>query len=77
MGVDLDPLGSNKIEKKCEAFKQVLLDDVKALKLFSTAINIFKQSGVDQLKSRYKAETETEMLVKAAVEFANKNPQFV
>jgi len=55
----------------------VLLNDVKALKLFKAAIGIFKQSGVDQGKSRYKAESETEMLIKAAIEFSKKNPQFI
>ena len=77
MGAELDQLGSNKIERKCEALKKVLLDDKKTLKIFSAAIDIFKKSGVDQTKSRYKAESDTEMLIKAATEFAQKNPKFV
>lgn len=77
MGAELDQLGSNKIERKCEALKKVLLDDKKTLKIFSAAIDIFKKSGVDQTKSRYKAESDTEMLIKAATEFAKKNSKFV
>lgn len=77
MGAEIDQLGSNKIEKKCEALKNVLLDDKKALKLFTAAIGVFRKSGVDQTKSRYKAETDTDMLIKAAEEFAQKNTKFV
>jgi hypothetical protein len=77
MGAEMDQLGSNKIEKKCEALKQVLHDDRKALKLFAAAIEVFRKSGVDQTKSRYKAETDTDMLIKAAAEFARKDQRFV
>ena len=77
MGVSLEQLGSNKLYRACEIFKQTLLDDKKANKLFSKAIDIFKISGVDQSKSRYKSETETEMLIKAAIEFASNNPKFL
>ena len=77
MGVSLEQLGSNKLDKACEIFKQTLLDDKKANKLFSKAIDIFTISGVDQSKSRYKSETETEMLIKAAIEFASNNPKFL
>jgi len=75
MGLELDQLGSNKLERACEAFKRVLLDEEKVRKLFLTAIEIFKNSGVDQSKSRYKAETDTDMLIKAAADFAKKNPK--
>lgn len=77
LGMELDQLGSNKIEKKCESLKQVLLDDKKALELFLVTIDIFKKSGVDQTKSRYKAETDTEILIKAASEYAQKKPKLV
>ncbi|MFY7866713.1 AIPR family protein [Roseateles sp.] len=77
MGIDIDQLGSNKIENRCEAFKQALLNDENALKLFKSAISIFKNSGIDQTKSRYKAETDTDILIKAAAEFAQKNPKLV
>lgn len=75
IGAEEDQLNSNKLEKKCEALKQLLLDDHQALALFSKAIDIFKSSGVDITKQRYKAESDTDLLVKAAVSYANKNPK--
>jgi hypothetical protein len=77
MGSSLEQLGSNKLEKNCEVFKQFLLDDKKAKKLFTIAIEIFIKSDVDQSKSQYKSETDTEMLIKAAKIFTEKNPTFV
>ncbi len=75
MGAEEDQLNSNKLEKKCEALKQLLLDDRQALNLFSKALDIFKSSGVDITKQRYKAESDTDLLVKAAVNYANNNPK--
>ncbi|MBU2805206.1 AIPR family protein [Acidithiobacillus ferridurans] len=39
----IDQLNSNAIEKKCEAFKVLLLDDKKALKAFNQAIQVFEK----------------------------------
>ena len=77
MGDSLDPLGSNKLEKACEVFKQILLNEAKAKKLFTKAIDIFIYSGVDQTKSQYKSETDTDMLIKAATDFLKTNPKFL
>lgn len=68
-----DPLNSNRIETKCENFKQLLLDDSKALKALQQAIEIFKESGIDTSKKRYKSETETETLIKAVKNYSSIN----
>lgn len=73
IGAEDDQLNSHKLEKKCEALKQLLLDDRQALALFSKAIDVFKSSGVDITKQRYKAESDTDLLLKAAVSYANNN----
>lgn len=75
LGVEEDPLNSNRIDKKCEELKQLLVDDKQAFSLFSLAIDIFKASGVDVTKQRYKAESDTDLLVKAAIAYVNSKPK--
>lgn len=50
IGEPLDPFNSNKLDKSCEQFKHSLIDEVKALKIFTTAQAIFETSGIDQDK---------------------------
>lgn len=71
MGAEEDSLSSNKIDKECETLKRLLTDDKKALDLFLLSIDIFNSSGIDVTKQRYKAESDTDLLVKAAVTYAN------
>lgn len=73
MGVDNEPLNSNKLDKQCEELKAVLLDDAKALSSFRHAIDVFRSSGVDLEKAQYKSESETDILVKAIA--SQKTPQ--
>ena len=63
MGVENDPLNSRSLEKKCEQFRSVLVNDIEALKVFTTATNIFSLSGIDLDKKQYKSESETELLI--------------
>lgn len=72
MGCEDSPLNSNKLEKQCEDFKEVLLDDHQALTLFRQATDIFSASGIDQSKKQYKSESDTDLL-KKAVEAHNKS----
>lgn len=62
MGFDLEPLNSNAIERKCEQFKVLLLDEQKSLDIFKIATEIFSKSGIDMSKRQYKSESETEIL---------------
>lgn len=74
MGCEKDQLNSNAVEKKCEAFKCLLLDDRKALVSFQLATEIFTRSGIDLKKRQYKSESETELL-KKVMEAHNKSLQ--
>lgn len=67
LGLKKDPLNSKDIERKCENFKKVLLDEVESLLIFKLALEIFEKSGVDISKRQYKSESDTD-LVKKAVE---------
>lgn len=53
------------MDKCCENFKTKLLNDAEALNLFKTEIEIFNRSKIDKEKSRYKAESDTDMLIQA------------
>jgi hypothetical protein len=64
MGENLDPFNSRKFEKSCDKLKGQLLDDTTALDLFKTATKIFLESPLDKTKSRYKSESETELLIR-------------
>lgn len=64
MGCETYPLNSNRIEKRCEEFKKLLLDDNRALFAFKKAIELFRNSGIDMTKKQYKSESETELLKK-------------
>ncbi|MGL5288863.1 MAG: AIPR family protein [Aeromonas sp.] len=63
IGEQLDPFNSNKLDKVCEQFKNSLIDEGEALQIFTTAQEIFEKSGIDQDKSQYKSESETELLL--------------
>lgn len=65
IGCENDQLNSNSIEKKCEKFKKLLLDDRKVLLAFKNAIDIFRSSGVDIEKKQFKSDSDTELLKKA------------
>jgi len=69
MGENLDYFNSNKIEKKCDAFKVLLEHEDKSLKLYQTAQLIFENCGLDMNKKQYKSETETEFLMKGFREY--------
>ena len=64
MGIDLPPLNSNKIETLTDKLIAILNDDVECVKLFSTAIEIFDKSKLDLSQKQFKAEGETELLIK-------------
>lgn len=65
IGDKLPPFNSNKIDADCENFKQILIDERKALNIFLDAQDIFESSGLDLDKKQYKSESETEMLLAA------------
>lgn len=65
IGEDLPPFNSNKIESKCEEFKNILTDENQALAIFRISQKIFEASGLDLDKKQYKSESETEMLLAA------------
>jgi hypothetical protein len=67
MGCVIDQLNSNAIERKCEVFKVLLLDDKKALKAFNQAMQVFEKSGIDLTKRQYKSESDTEILKDAVI----------
>ncbi len=64
MGKIKNPLNSNKIERQCEEFKKVLLDDERALESFRRAAHLFQNSGIDMTRRQYKSESDTELLIK-------------
>ncbi|GKX46282.1 AIPR family protein [Pectobacterium carotovorum] len=71
MGSNIEPFNSNKMDRECERIKTLIIDDVKFLNLIKTAIDIAKNSGIDNSKSRYKSETETSQILNAAIAFNN------
>jgi AIPR protein len=66
MGSEMAALSSNKLEKACAVLRASLLDDAKAIQLFSAATDIFSKSGIDLNKRQYKSEADTELLRAAA-----------
>ncbi|MFJ5851870.1 AIPR family protein [Enterobacter cancerogenus] len=69
MGEEIHPLNSNKIEKSCEDVKKILLNDTHCLIILNLATKIIMSSGIEVTKTRYKAETETEMMLNQAKNF--------
>lgn len=65
LGIDELPLNSNKLEKTCEEFKKILLDDKKSIAIFHLATQILKSSGLDMSKRQFKSESETDLLTAA------------
>lgn len=65
MGEKLEFFNSNKMDKNCENFKEILLKESEALNVFKIAESIFENSGLDMDKKQYKSESETELLVSA------------
>ena len=65
MGEKLDFFNSNKLDRECEKFKNTLLDEKQAIKLFKEATQIFDESGIEKNKRQYKSEYETELLIQA------------
>lgn len=77
VGIENNQLNSNRLEKQCEDFKTLLLDDRRALLIFSLAADIFSHSGIDQSKKQYKSESDTDLLKKAVeVRINSGMPQF-
>jgi len=77
MGIENNPLNSNKIDRQCDEFKNTLLDDKKALNIFLLATQIFNESGIDPGKKQYKSESETELLIKAVEAHISHNQQHI
>ena len=65
IGEALDPLNSNKMEKRSDAFTSTLLDETKSLSLFQRSLDVFLRSEIDQTKRQYKSESDTELLINA------------
>ncbi|OUE61069.1 hypothetical protein AZ002_003278 [Citrobacter freundii] len=63
IGSQLDPLNSNKLDKQCENVKKILLDDKLCVSLLRIAAILIFDSGIDLEKTRYKAESETDMML--------------
>lgn len=72
MGEETHPLNSNKIEKNCEDVKKILLNDAHCLIILNLAAKIIMSSGIEASKTRYKAETETEMMLNKAKNYIDK-----
>lgn len=65
IGEHLDPFNSNNLDKSCEKFKSILLDDKKSSTIFKQAKMIFDSSKLDKTKRQYKSESDTEMVMEA------------
>jgi hypothetical protein len=63
--VEIAQLNSNKIEKKSENFILILNDEQQCTQLFQKVLAVLVQSGLDISKRQFKAESETETLIKA------------
>jgi len=74
MGSKIEPLNSNKLEKQCEALKKILLDDAQCIMLLLIAAHVIQNSGIDLEKTRYKSESETELMLTSLNYFLSKNP---
>lgn len=74
MGTKIEPLNSNKLDKQCEALKKILLNDAQCIMLLLIAANIILNSGIDAEKTRYKSESETELMLTSLAYFLSKNP---
>jgi len=64
MGIDLPPISSDKIDALSEGFITTLNDDDKSIQLLEEASQIFEKSGLDISQKQFKAESETETLIK-------------
>ena len=62
--VDLPQLNSNKIDKQSEKFIEILNNESQCADLFEKVVNVLESSGLDLSKSQFKAESETEILMK-------------
>jgi hypothetical protein len=65
IGFDLDQFNSKKIDQACERFKSILISEEKSIEIFRKAQEIFEISGIDLLKSQYKSESETDLLIQS------------
>jgi hypothetical protein len=65
MGENLDPFNSNKIDKSCEEFKDLLVSERQAVELFHRAQEIFEKSEIDTKKKQFKSESDTDFLLQA------------
>ena len=62
--VNIHPLNSSRIEKESEKFIFILNNEGLCNELFDEVIKILKKSGLDLSKRQFKAESETEILMK-------------
>lgn len=76
MGDEISPLNSNKLERKCEEIKKILLDDSLSIFLLREAASLILNSGIDVNKTRYKAESETEVMLKHLKLYVTNNGLF-
>ena len=65
IGMKLEPFNSKKMDQDCEVFKSILINEDKSLNLFKKAQEVFETSGIDLLKSQYKSESETDILIQS------------
>lgn len=66
IGKEIPPFNSNKIESLCETFVADLLDENKCILLFNRCIDVFEKSELDLSQKQFKAESETDLLIKIA-----------
>jgi hypothetical protein len=62
--IETGQLNSNKIEKKSEDFISTLNDEQLCNELFQRVVAVLVQSKLDISKRQFKAESETETLIK-------------
>lgn len=58
-------LNSNKIDKKSEEFILILDNENSCNELFKNVVDLLEKSGLDLSKKQFKAESETDILIKA------------
>lgn len=65
-GINVSPFSSNALDKQATAFLTTMGNDTDAVRIFHRGIQICKNAGLDLSKRQFKAESETEALVKEA-----------
>jgi hypothetical protein len=60
-------LNSHKIDKKSEEFISILDNENSCNELFKNVVDLLEKSGLDISKKQFKAESETDILIKALI----------